>query len=498
MHERCIADKTPAGEAPLRLNDVTCRYRQRPRPKKYKACKTAPDLQQQDADAAGDKVAFPFHVSGYPCQKTITRYYVDTSQMTTTTTLLQNPVPRTPFIDELAKGGALFTRAYVSGNACKTSRSTMTFGKHHRHNDWFNGLLAGAPPPDPFGRFLVDEYQRYLIGKGEIVNADPDGGYDAGYVRSGPKPGRFDCGDGTLVNKHCDKAVKDDPPNPPKVPRIAREWNEVGSVGDLFDAVYGEGRFDDQGVISTGDPVSGLQTSHLTRRFFLWFATKVPHSGGSYAQQMRDTLYGGHGPNTQKISRACRRWTSPSNIVTSHARASALDGTNAEALLRPHGDHLRPTGFHLEAKECQGTRTHGAHHVCRGTARAGRAVHAAVPPRVEEDQLVHSIDLLQTAMAYAGAGEPWGATGVGDTEAYRFGRNLKAHLAGGSGDVRQVLYGEKADSGGAQFGADGTEGRLFYMIPKPGEVKFCSATRTPAPYDYPEAMHDRDCWPTAW
>jgi hypothetical protein len=104
---------TPPTDAPLRLNELTCRNRQPRRPHRTDSYCTA-----TDGDPKLDRRRLRFDRANAPCSATPRP---------------ARPAMSTPRLDAIAKQAAVFPRAYVAGTQCKNSRRTMLHGRYPRH-----------------------------------------------------------------------------------------------------------------------------------------------------------------------------------------------------------------------------------------------------------------------------------------------------------------------------------------------------------------------------
>jgi Sulfatase len=457
------------GGATLRLNDPACRYRQRPAPAGEKTCKKTVDPDHK-GDAGGDRKAFPFGRSEYPCP--------DTKDQD-----VHSPVYSTPHIDRLVQdGGVLFTRAYVSGNQCKTSRSSMTFGRHHRHNKWFKN---NAAPDHPIAEALPDEYVKLLLGKGEVVGVD-DGGFHRGSNSSAPRVGRFSCKDDPALCREAACAIYDDSASPatkcaagssqvdaaefPKIPTYAREDDRPGSVDELFDLLFREDKFADTAAVNV--LVNGNGTFGIQRPFFLWFAPKVPHTGGSYGSDLRE-MFDGHGARQQKHMGRVAQMDLTVGAIINELKATCVCVDSQFDSLWEHTVvlYLADHGFGMyQAKRTSHESNHRAPMIVSHPDNRGGA------PDVVDDELVSTVDVYRTILGFAGAGLPPA------TPEFRYGRNLVPRIEGtSSAQIRKVLYGEFAKPEKHSYGAATGDTRTFYMIPAPGEVGVCETDTVDVP-----------------
>jgi hypothetical protein len=381
----------------------------------------------------------------------------------------------TPHLDRLVQdGGVLFTRAYVSGNQCKTSRSSMTFGRHHRHNKWQKN---NAAPDHPIADALPDTYVKFLLGKGEIIGVD-SGGFDRGLDKAAPKVGRFSCKDDPALCREAACAIHDDSGSPvtrcgagsgevaaaefPRIPTYAREDGRKGSVDQLFDLLFHEDNFEDapgEDVLSESGGTFGIQ-----RPFFLWFAPKTPHAGGSYGSELRP-LFDGHGLNQQKHMGRVAQMDLTVGAVVNELQATCVCVDDAKVSLWDHTVvlYLADHGFGMyEAKRTSHESNHRAPLIVSHPDNRGSG------PEVVDDDLVSTVDVYQTILGFAGANLP------PSTPELRYGRNLAPRIEGtSSAQIRTALYGEFAQPEKHSYGAATGDTRTFYMIPAPGEVGVC-------------------------
>ena len=182
---------------PLRLNDLSCRYRQWP--EDPTTCGDDPD---PTGDLDGVRRAFPFQFSNFPCTRPAG-------------SPARHPVPRTPHLDALATQGAVFPRTHVGGDSCAVARGALLYGKFQRH------LRQEVPVSladrrtiaywitDPQQRSdckmltspmssCTTRYKPLLFGKSEAALADT-GGFEGGDENSHTKLGRFDCSVGSCT-----------------------------------------------------------------------------------------------------------------------------------------------------------------------------------------------------------------------------------------------------------------------------------------------------------
>jgi arylsulfatase A-like enzyme len=472
------------GGGTLRLNDPACRFRQRPAPKAKRTC-----VKNQDPNhvghKGGDRVAYPFGRSEFPCAATKT---YDTN----------HPVYSTPHLDRLVQdGGVLFTRAYVSGNQCKTSRSSMTFGRHHRHNKW---QRDNAVPDHPIGEALeTTDYVRIVMGKLEVIDEPSDAGFDRGQVNAQPRVGRFSCKGDEGICREAACAIHDDSVSPaalcpvatssevdeaafPMTPKFAHESAYHGSVANLFDLVFKEGVSAD----ATGEQVllteEGADVG-IAHPFLLWLAPKAPHKG-NYAGALRD-LFTGHGVNQEKHMARVAQMDLTVGAIINELKASCVCVDDAQTSLWNHTVvlYLADHGFQMyEAKRNAHESNHRAPLIVSLPANRGGG------PTVVDDELASTLDVYQTVLGFAGANLP------PNTPEFLYGRNLRARIEGTSSDpIRKAVYGEWAKPKKENFGVAGADERSFYMIPRPKEVGVCTAGASKMVTVPKPCYHDADC-----
>jgi hypothetical protein len=503
---------------PLRVNEYTCRYRQPPS-RGGRTCFSNPD---RTGSRDTEESSFGFNQSWYPCTGT------NRSSDPGIDPYPEYPLAVSPHVDALASTGTVFLRAHVGGNACKSSRPTIHFGKHQRH------LKESAPNDNPpsiafwledvanYGASAAEKYTSFLVGKGEVIT-ETKGGFNTGVEGANalakfkcktpnPSEGGAKCRSAATYSGTwtADPTIKF-----PAIPYEARAGAPT-SVQDVLQAIEGVGR---PGLVETmtikrvasgagacADPsacdnpanCTGC-TATLEKPFFAVYAPNLPHKRGKGKDFER--LYYVH-PVADPISGA--KWIKQAARVTEfdlgvgalvdelkrHCVCGLAGTTPTPQSLWEHtvvillSDH----GYHLPM--AKGDPTENTH---RTALIINEPRHRTTPPQVaprvvsEDEFFANSIDVLKTAMAYANTPadptefvyprNPADFTDLTGLQ-YPFARNLQPWVEGGA-DGRAVGYGESATQGtggGSSWGVDTSETRDHYLIPRPGEVGVCYAT----------------------
>ncbi len=493
--------------APLRMNDMTCRYRQRPSRASQLACANHPDpFSAAIAWRDGDNRAWPYHSSNYPCANTNPNGAISNP-----------PVALTPHLDQLATFGTVFPRAYVGGNACKASRAVIHYGKPHRHlleltpadagkysmaswlldNDHdLDNVPAGLQIPETMPP-AVPRYWPFVLGKSEILD-ESEGGYQSGIAKSKPHLTKYAC---PMVDPaDCAEAAEDavGSPNALRVPWGVRE--DVKGVVDLMDVIAGRGRpefrANDKNVVvrnhptgsetndSVCDPchdnpgasVCGECTSQLQTPFFVWFAPNQPHKRGD-GRDFR-SIYG-DAPD-EKVG---GKWVKHEARVTQFDQGvgTAIDELKRHCVCGLGGtkqslwDHtvvifLSDHGFMMpEAKKTPTENTHRTPIIVSTPEhRAG-----TIPGRQYPNELAHAIDVFRTVLAYAGVPFSGDPVEPDDPNDYPFSHDLAPWAAEppASGHIRDVVYGE--DAGRLKDNVDRGPNRRRYLVTRPGLLGLC-------------------------
>ena len=496
----CIDNRDPS-KGPLRLSDWTCRYRQPPSERKsVKACE---GVFNGGADKGDEKGAFPFDHNSFPCPHT------------TETPSGKFSIPLTPNLDRLASQGVLFTRAHVSGNSCKPSRASMTYGMHHRHMSQIGQLSEEPATVASWVSDADNSYARVIWGKGEIVGVtgDTDGdptavpGYQAGKTSSGPAQGRYKCtpnpaeGECSPAENPCCGATKDATDNVasvlngaipapnadiPDIPDVARRGRSA--LERMLSEVFEQGVIESGSVVQDGDDKGkcpgGNCTSKQNRPFFLWYAPKQPHKGG--AGQSYRPLYDGLGKKVRSHFGRVSQIDAVVGALEDELKRSCVcykDGAGRRkgslwerTVILYMADH----GLFLpKAKHNWSENNH------RGPLilSAPRHRDGSDGPRLYEHELASSIDLVQTVIQYVREGDggvpvaasfpdnpiEWGSSK--SSRGYKFARNLKPFAESQKSRLREVLYGEEAHA--ETKGVATSPNRSRYMIPRPGNIGIC-------------------------
>jgi len=461
-----------AADGPLRVNDVTCRYRQAPSFRRGTACAGNPDPR---GDVGTSRSSWPFHSSNFPCSGTLA---ADSPGGPAET------VPLTPHLDQLAGQGLLFTRTHLGGNACKPSRATLMYGKHQRHLK----EMTDEPEPNAIAGWLggsTPSYRSFLLGKAEVL-ASTRGGFDVTMDNSSPRVARYKCSDPAA----CEAAIVDEFP---KVPYEGRTSNRGSGIGDVLDMVFGSGGFPDVGVVESGGACPGPTcTAKLDHPFFFWLAPKVPHKGSASGARAYADLYAGvyrkwelHEGRVTHLDLAVG--TLQDELERSCVCGEDANGNPQKQSLFEHTVimYIADHGIFLP-----GAKRASTENTFRSILLLSDPRHRLpesdprhVAPRVIDDQHASAIDLLRTITGYAGVPYPTNPADPTDNgDQYPYARDLTPYVDGsldpGVTPVRRVAYGSSAKQGGGVWGVDADDRRERWMVARPGEIGLCAATQT--------------------
>jgi len=507
--------------APLRLSEFTCRYRQPPSPDKSKACKykgtgntTQPDPKGSDS---GDRKSYPFHSSNFPC--TTTNLGGDVPDY---------PVPLTPFLDQLAAHGAVFPRAYVGGNACKTSRPVFLYGKPHRH---LLGMRTnGEEDQHSIASWLLDNehdldgdpddngYWPFMVGKAEVMGEN-SAGFQGGKEKAKPKLAKYKCATTGSGGDNCRTAATAAPGTSDhlKVPYEARA-QKLG-IGLALDTIEGRrvprdidrdvilrndtdpsnGTFDCTQCDTHGSSVSGCDTncgSRLMKPFFLWFAPNQPHKrgrGDDYEPIFGSTFENRRLQHEGRITQAdqavgtlvdeLKRHCICGQEVDPDTGVGVMDGDDPVEQKQSLWEHtvlihVSDHGFLLyDSKHTDHETNHRTVMLVSEPRHRLKKSNGQpfLPPRQYPLELVHAIDVFRTVLDYAGLpfeGDPVDPEG----DDYRFGRSLKSWVSdptAPSGHIRDVVYGEDGDAATQDADVVAGHGRPRYLVTRAGLVGIC-------------------------
>jgi hypothetical protein len=394
---------------PLRLAELTCRNRQ--------PAAVDPDAATHCADGADAPVHnqdiqhFPFDRQKYPCAGTTTA---------------ERLAVRTPVLDTLAAQGAVFTRAHVGGNACKSSRRVMHHGKYQRHLQYLWGpgratvqsrreqgtggcAQAAALPclparvrtctiawwltqsPAALGNERV--YKTAAFGKLESFSP-PVGSFDATLSSSKRSVGKFTClGDDATCYATLKNQRYFDPPTPGLLPKSV--FTRQKGIGKLIEFVT------DSGVLYT----DAQGRSRRDHPFYIWYGPNIPHESPRPEDALY-TLYAGKEAKLEQEHFGRASWLDAgvggfieylkrTCVCSTSRQRESLYASTVVLVLTDNGFLLKG------AKQNRRENTHRTvmivnepRHRKQGTATIGH--------RILGYDMPHAIDLLPTIMGYAG------------------------------------------------------------------------------------------------
>lgn len=501
----CVARRSGTSpDAPLRLAELSCRYRQPPGRTRNRLGPSAvagvgklPCREGDQPDAAasqgGDNRSFPYQISNFPCAATHPAGQPP-----------RFPVPLTPHLDRLATQGAVFTRAYVGGNACKSSRSVMVFGKAHRHMEELepdevgNASLATWLYGDSDHRLDDGEtpaYWPFVLGKLDSAAL----GFQGGETQAKPALARYACEDssGYRRSPHCAEVAAVSAGDPHRLWVPAEILGTRYGTGPALDLIEGIG-FEDRQVIvwlnGSGERTGCAGCGHegvsgvcdpacgpvVQRPFFLWWAPNMPHKRGN-GRPFRG-LYADHDRSVQKhFARVTQLDQTIGALVEDLKRHCICDAAGKPASLYANtvmivvSDH----GFFMpNAKANDLENTHRTVMIVSepGHRQPSATTATTLPPRVYDEELVHMIDLFRTVLGYAGIAFGGAAGGdpvePGDATEYRFGRNLLPWIRGTTtAPIRQLLYNQDAAKLTDKIVRG--DGQRRYLVTRPGLIGIC-------------------------
>ncbi len=444
-----------SGTAPLRLNDVSCRYRE------------PGDLnweydRQSDLTEKGKQTVF------------------------------------TPRLDQLAREGAVFPRARSGGEICTTGRAAIMMGRWMRHR---NGIAAnggnsvrecrdapiGCSPdggtPSECANFGVDCDKTHSIawwlenhvpgdpltiaaGKLHFANASVNSFEAAVQNSNEPSFGKFHCLDGSNCESALDAGLV-----PNEILCRSGCPERKRSVAEIMDEVDYE-----------------IVNDELDAPLFLWYAPVIPHAPGG--TDYFDNLYGaGSLDDGQKHLSRTSWFDAGLEGLIDEFKNSCVCGPSGqpESLYDRTVVMVMPDHGYLmnRAKGGGGDAVENAHrHALIVNAPEHRNGQAA--PRVfdETSQFAAAQDILPTVLSYAGVSNPDALDG------YSLNTNLRPFVEGASqGLVRDVFYAHANDSGSF----NGVSWKKAYMIPSPGVLGLCLTTNTPNLSHAQPCLTDADC-----
>jgi hypothetical protein len=427
--ERCTTS-----DRPLRLNDLSCRYRQ-------------PGDARWEYDMEG-----PLPTPGE-----------------------QNVF--TPHIDELAREGAVFSRARVNGQNCKPTRAAMLLGTFLRHRPAMESESCPNGTEETFACRLDDkngtdpEYHEIAAGKTELA-AGPSIGFDTEFQDgSSPSFGKYECEEAT-----CGAAL-----DVGAIPHAALQDGVPNSLDGVID------RFR-QNLGAPNDTV-------VNEPVVLWYAPKIPHEGSSAGPYFQE-LYRLPGTKVDEgeghLARTSR-FDSGLEALTDELKRTCicpppLDVPPPSPSPRPMESLYEHTTVIVTADnafllpQAKNDSGHGGENAHRTAVvindpddradGSGRVVDAFT----DDDDAPEADfagsgapDLFPTILDYATGGDL--PAGIPD---YPFRTSLRP-LADGGSTVRRIYYGHAVNG----TDMDRTQvGQRAYMIPGPGVLGRCEGTST--------------------
>jgi arylsulfatase A-like enzyme len=411
----------------------------------------------------------------------------------------------TPYLDDLARNGAVFPRAHVVANICWTSRQTLLLGRHARHVNYLmnggdgtmecrdsrQGCTSNADCPGSacvpvrtiptlLKTLSSAGYRTFASGKLQFINNEH--GFDAENVRSAtPGVGKFKCTDQCTSEDRCDAScpecgacqqdlVAGD------IPPEAHE--RVREIRDFIES-------DTHGIIEATET-----TSKQRHPFFVWYGPHIPHKpttpepffDGYYTAATYAPLKPAQRKHLARIS-----WLDMGiGAILEYLKSACVcvrdpeTPTKRSLFERTVVVFLADQGFLLpKAKGNDRENTHRTVMIVSEPRHRDGA--APVPPHVFAEDFANATDVLQTVMAYAGIPSA-------ERFAYPFARDLRPFMENptASGPVRDLQYGDKGQS------SVPTKGSNHYAINRPGTVGVCATTPTANGHRKP-CIHAKDC-----
>ncbi len=452
------------GQNPLRLHDLSCRYRQPGDDSWQYARGTPPPAREQ--------------------------------------------IVHTPTIDLLAAEGIVFGRAHVGGQKCTPGREALTLGRVLRHRNsitlgqdnlhqcrhWSsstpeldlpyecdannNGHCAGygsgicddfhtiawwlnGGTSDPMGRLPS---HRIAVGKIEVGNAAAQS-YSAEEQtgKSGPKVGKFACNAGS----QCAQALQCG-----QIPTASYQAGD-SSVAPLMSEV------------ATAMTASG---SDPTKPFFAWYAPVLPHVGTN--AEFFDTLYEPPGTTLdageKHLSRVSQFDAGLGTIIDELKRTCVCDDGTKTSLWDHTTMVVTADNAYLlpNSKNDNGQAGENAHRAALIVRPPGGTDGKVMD---EQSQLAAFYDVLPTAIDYVGHASN---TTPDAMNRYPLARTLAPFVDGGmsQGFVRDLFYGGN--------GLDDTIGDndRAYLINRAGYFGLCANSLTASPQNHRRpCLENSDC-----
>lgn len=295
---------------------------------------------------------------------------------------------RTPNLDALAKGGAVFTRGYVPGSLCRCSLATLVTGLYpHQH-----GITSNDPPKG------VDRHEmlRYieaattlpaLLGKEGYVSLQTGKWWEGNFRLGGFTEG-MTCGNPECGGRHGDKGLT-----------IGREG--LGPIRDFLEEEKG-------------------------KPFFLWYAPFLPHEPHNPPEAILAKYRAeGRPENVAKYWAMCEWFDATIGELLGLLKAEGADENTLIVYVADNGWVASPTG--------KGFNERSKRSPYDGGLRTPIIVHwpGHVSPMRDEATPVMSLDLVPTILKACGAAVPGNLPGID-----------LLPLCGGAASPRERIFGE--------------------------------------------------------
>jgi uncharacterized sulfatase len=301
-----------------------------------------------------------------------------------------SPFVHTPRLDDLARGGTVFTTAYVTASACRPSLLSLLTGLHPRQP----GAAREAPDPGSEAALGAGTLPALLARHGYAsfqAGKWWEGSYAAAGFSEGTKTGAADA-------------------------------SMVAWMGGAQGLAVGR---------ETLDPVFDFIDRHRETPFFLWFAPLLPHRPWNAPPQYLEP-YADKGLSRSAVAYYANitRLDDAVGRLVAHLDARGLLSRTLIVYLSDNGFRQGP---HEEASGTEGSGPGGKGWMNELGFRTPIVFHwrGHVPAGAVRDDLVSSLDLFPTLLAYAGLPAPADRTGV----------DLRPLLEGRAGPPRSELVG---------------------------------------------------------